>query len=107
MISRGHSLNDLLDGYPVDLLRNMHLAAQENRRRTVTEATLGFSVAVCHALDLAFSGGKGKVLETWMHSMEDLRQEKNESSQPRKRVMTHKAMQWFQNLPVSKKGPDR
>jgi predicted dehydrogenase len=94
-------LNDLLDGYPVDLLKNLVRAARENRRRTLVEATLGFSVAVCNALDLAFSGGKGRILETWLASMEDAESEKTDP-RPEKRVMTSRALQWFQNLPVSK-----
>jgi hypothetical protein len=101
MVSRGHSLNDLLDGYPVELLKNLVRAARENRRRTLVEATLGLSVAVCNALDLALAGGKGRVLETWLKSMEEAESEKA-TSQPGKRVMTSRALQWFQNLPVSK-----
>jgi predicted dehydrogenase len=94
-------LNDLLDGYPVELLKNLVRAARENRRRTLVEATLGFSVAVCNALDLAFSGGKGRILETWLASMENAESEKTDP-RPRKRLMTSRALQWFQNLPVSK-----
>ncbi len=101
MISRGHSLNDLLDGYPVELLKNLYRAARENKRRTLVEATLGFSVAVCNALDLALAGGKARVLETWLKGMEEA--EKKESSRPGKRLMTSRALQWFQNLPVSKR----
>jgi hypothetical protein len=94
-------LNDLLDGYPVDLVKNLYRAARENRRRILVEATLGLSVAVCNALDLAFSGGKGRVLETWLKSMEEAESDQT-NSRPGKRVMTSRAMQWFQNLPVSK-----
>ncbi|MDD2900823.1 MAG: hypothetical protein PHU44_00140 [Syntrophales bacterium] len=101
MISRGHSLNDLLDGYPVELLKNLHRAARENRRRTLVEATLGFSIAVVNALDLALASGRGRVLETWLRSMEE--GEKSESSRSGKRLMTPRALQWFQNLPVSKR----
>lgn len=101
MISRGHSLSDLLDGYPVELLKNLYRAARENKRRHLVEATLGFSVAVCNALDLALAGGKARVLETWLKGMEEA--EKKESSRPGKRLMTSRALQWFQNLPVSKR----
>ncbi|MDD5640146.1 MAG: hypothetical protein PHX53_00750 [Syntrophales bacterium] len=101
MISRGHSLNDLLDGYPVELVKNLHRAARENKRRTLVEATLGFSVAVCNALDLALASGKGRVLEAWLKGMEEA--EKNESSRPGKRLMSSRALHWFQNLPVSKR----
>jgi len=101
LISRGHSLNELLDGYPVGLLKNLHRAARENKRRTMIEATLGFSVAVCNALDLALAGGKGRVLETWLKAMEE--GEKSESSRSGKRLMSSRALQWFRNLPVSKR----
>ena len=102
MISRGHSLNDLLDGYPVELLKNLYRAARENKRIRMIEATLGFSVAVCNALDLALAGGKARVLETWLKSMEEVKSEKADS-RPGKRLMTSRALQWFQNLPVSKR----
>ena len=64
-------MNDLLDGYPIELVKNLYRAARENKRRHLVEATLGFSVAVCNALDLALAGGKGKVLETWLKGMEE------------------------------------
>jgi len=86
----------------VELLKNLYRAARENKRRTLVEATLGFSVAVCNALDLALAGGKGRVLETWLKGMEEVDREKNESSRPGKRLMSSRAMQWFKNLPVSK-----
>ncbi|MDD5640422.1 MAG: hypothetical protein PHX53_02150 [Syntrophales bacterium] len=101
MISRGHSLNDLLDCYPVELLKNLHRAARENKKRTLIEATLGFSVAVVNALDLALAGGKAKVLETWLKGMEEA--EQKDSSRPGKRLMSSRALHWFQNLPVSKR----
>jgi hypothetical protein len=100
LISRGHSLNDLLDGYPVELLKNLSRAARENKRRTLVEATLGFSVAVCNALDLALAGGKARVMETWLMGMEEAEQK---SSRPGKRLMSSRALHWFQNLPVSKR----
>lgn len=85
----------------MDLLKNLVRAARENRRRTLVEATLGFSVAVCNALDLALAGGKGKVLETWLKSMEEAESEQADSRLG-KRLMTSRALQWFQNLPVGK-----
>jgi len=98
-------LNDLLDGYPVELVKNLYRAARENRRRSLVEATLGFSVAVCNALDLALAGGKGRVLETWLKSMEEVEPEKVDPRQ-RKRLMSSRALQWFQSLPVSKRVED-
>jgi membrane protein required for beta-lactamase induction len=95
-------LNDLLDGYPIELVKNLYRAARENKRRHLVEATLGFSVAVCNALDLALAGGKGKVLETWLKSMEEAEQEKI-GSRPGKRLMTSRALLWFQSLPVNKR----
>jgi len=101
LVSRGHSLNDLLDGYPVELVKNLYRASRENRRRSLVEATLGFSVAVCNALDLALAGGKGKVLETWLKGMEEAELEKTDP-RPGKRLMSSRALQWVRNLPLSK-----
>jgi hypothetical protein len=101
LVSRGHSLNDLLDSYPVELVKNLYRAARENRRRTLVEATLGFSVAVCNALDLALAGGKGKVLENWLKSMEEAESAKADP-RPGKRLMSSRALLWFQSLPVNK-----
>ena len=98
-------MNDLLDGYPVELVKNLYRASRENRRRSLAKATLGFSVAVCNALDLALSGGKGKVLETWLKGMEEAESEKA-APRPGKRLMSSRALQWFQNLPVSKRVED-
>lgn len=97
-------MNDLLDGYPVELLKNLYRAARENRRRTMIEATLGFSVAVVNALDLALGGGKARVMETWLKSMEE--GEEKESSRQRKRLMSSRALDWLRNLPVSKRERD-
>jgi hypothetical protein len=83
----------------MELLKNLSRAARENKRRTLVEATLGFSVAVCNALDLALAGGRGRVLETWFKGIEDV--EKKESSRPGKRLMSARALMWFKNLPVS------
>jgi len=85
----------------VELVKNLYRAARENKRRHLVEATLGFSVAVCNALDLALAGGKAKVLETWLKGMDEM--EKRESSRPGKRLMSARALEWFQNLPVSKR----
>ena len=95
-------MNDLLDGYPVELVKNLYRAARENKRRSLVEATLGFSVAVCNALDLALAGGKGKVLETWLKGMEEAESEKADS-RPGKRLMSSRALLWFQSLPVNKR----
>ena len=86
----------------MELVKNLYRAARENRRRSLVEATLGFSVAVCNALDLALAGGKGKVLETWLKSMEERDLEKADP-RPGKRLMTSRALQWFQSLPVGKR----
>ncbi len=86
----------------MELLKNLYRAARENKRRTMVEATLGFSVAVCNALDLALAGGKGRVLETWLKGMEEAESEKT-GPRPGKRLMSSRALLWFKNLPVSKR----
>ena len=54
----------------MDLVLNLHRAAMENRKEQIKVNVLGFSVAVMNALDAAFGGGKGKILEKWLKAMD-------------------------------------
>jgi hypothetical protein len=53
----------------VDLVLNLHRAALENRKTELQARVMGLSVAVMHALDAAFGGGKGKILEKWVKAI--------------------------------------
>jgi hypothetical protein len=105
LVSRGHKLQDLLTGYPVEALQNFYRATQENRRRALMDTTAAQVVAVSHALDLLFSGGKGKILDGFMQTLQDT------SSAPKPAaenpdVMTERAMAWFMGQPKRKKDAD-
>jgi hypothetical protein len=54
----------------VDLVLNLHRAALQNRKTELQARTMGLSVAVMHALDAAFGGGRGKILEKWVKAMD-------------------------------------
>jgi hypothetical protein len=69
LVSRGHSLENLLHEYPIDLVLNLQRAALKNRQLELEGRVLGLSVAVMNALDSAFNGGKGRILETWLKAL--------------------------------------
>jgi hypothetical protein len=49
---------------------NLHRAAMENRKEQIKVNVLGLSVAVMNALDAAFGGGKGKILDNWLKAID-------------------------------------
>ena len=68
---------------------NLHRAAMENRKEQIKVKVLGFSVAVMNALDAAFGGGKGKILDNWLKAMDgpgDSREERRPSLSPNTRA---------------------
>jgi len=100
LASRGHDWNDLLDGYSVGLVQNLCRAGRENTRRQLIEHTVGLSVAVSNAIDLAF-GGKGKTMELYIEALNktDIEQPGTASG---KNVLTDRARQIFRGLPMRK-----
>ncbi len=101
MISRGHSLQALLHEYPIDLVLNLHRAALENRKAELKGKVLGLSIAVINALDLAFGGGKGKILEKWFKAV-DSSDGKRDRPQ-RCSSLSPKALAFFGGRPVVRK----
>ena len=69
MVSRGHSLHDLLDVYPISTLKAMMGGAGNNHREQVAIDTQGTATAVLHGLDCGFNKGKGKILDKFMKSL--------------------------------------
>ena len=69
MVSRGHTIEQLLNVYPISLLRSMIKAAGHNHRENVAIHTQGTATAVLHGLDCGFNKGKGKVLQKFMKSL--------------------------------------
>lgn len=68
---------------------NLHRAAMENRKEQIKFNVLGLSVAVMNALDAAFGGGKGKILESWLKAMDgpgDSQKERRASLSPNTRA---------------------
>ena len=68
---------------------NLHRAAMENRKEQIKVNVLGFSVAVMNALDAAFGGGKGKILDNWLKAIDgpgDSQKERRASLSPHTRA---------------------
>ena len=75
---------------------NLHRAAMENRKEQIKVNVLGFSVAVMNALDAAFGGGKGKILDNWLKAIDgpgDSQKERRASLSPNTRA-------FFSSAPV-------
>jgi hypothetical protein len=83
----------------VDLVLNLHQAARENRKAELKSKVMGFSVAVMHALDAAFGGGKGKILEKWVKAI-DGPGEAGEGSSLRGSSLSPGARAFFSGAPV-------
>ena len=68
---------------------NLHRAAMENRKEQIKFNVLGLSVAVMNALDAAFGGGKGKILDNWLKAIDgpgDSQKERRASLSPNTRA---------------------
>lgn len=82
----------------MDLVVNLHRAAMENQKAELQGRVLGFSVAVMNALDMAFGGGKGKILEKWLKAMDD--PGKAEAGGAKRPTISPGAQAFFSGLPV-------
>lgn len=91
----GHSLADLLDGYPATAVKGLALAARLHRRILLAELVSGMTVAVAGALDLALNQGKGRVLEKWYQEV--LPNEPEQQKGPKK--ITDRAFSFFTGMP--------
>lgn len=60
-MSRGHRFADVVDGYPVGLVINLHRAGRENRRHEALELAVGVSLGIRDALSK-----DGKLLQAWL-----------------------------------------
>jgi len=90
----GHSLTDLLDGYPATAVKGLLEGARLNRRRLMAEQAVTLTVAITGALDLAFNQGKGRVLEKWLEGV--MADGQQGDKRPR---MTDRAFSFFSSLP--------
>jgi hypothetical protein len=86
----------------VDLVLNLHRAAMENRKTELKSKAMGFSVAVMHALDAAFGGGKGKILEKWVKAI-DGPGKAGEGGSPRGSSLSPGTRAFFSGAPVVSK----
>jgi len=82
---------------------NLHRAALENRKAELKGKVLGLSIAVINALDLAFGGGKGKILENWLKVVDssDCSRERDHSQQCSS--LSPRALAFFGGRPVVRK----
>jgi hypothetical protein len=100
LVRRGHNLQALLHEYPIDLVLNLQRAALRNRQLELEGRVLGLSVAVMNALDMAFNGGKGRILETWLKAL-DAHGAKGCNGCPKRRVgLSPGARTFFGGRPV-------
>jgi hypothetical protein len=97
LVSQGHDLRQLVDGYPATVVKGLLAASRLHRRHRLAEQTLALSVAVTGALDLALNQGKGKVLEKWVKEV--LPEGKEKAGRPR---MSERAFSFFGSLPKRK-----
>lgn len=82
---------------------NLHRAALENRKAELKGRVLGLSIAVMNGLDMAFGGGKGKILENWLKVV-DSSEGSRERDRTRRRIsLSPGALAFFSNLPVVRK----
>jgi hypothetical protein len=86
----------------VDLVLNLHRAALENRKRELQARVMGFSVAVMHALDAAFGGGRGKILEKWVKAIDGPGEAREDGSLPGS-SLSPGARAFFSGAPVVSK----
>lgn len=68
----------------------------ENRKEQIKVNVLGFSVAVMNSLDLAFGGGKGKILDNWLKAMDG----SGESREGRRPSLSPTTRAFFGGAPV-------
>ena len=99
LVSQGHSLPQLVDGYPASVVKGLLFASRLKRRHRLVEQTAALSVAVAGALDLALNQGKGKVLESWLK--ETLAEEQGEA-RGNEAKMSDRAFAFFTSMPHRK-----
>ncbi len=81
---------------------NLHRAALENRKAELKGKVLGLSIAVMNALDLAFGGGKGKILESWLKAV-DAPKDGRKAGGSRRSSLSPKTLAFFGGRPVVRK----
>ncbi len=80
---------------------NLHRAALENRKAELKGKVLGLSIAVMNALDLAFGGGKEKILEKWLKAMDAKLEDR--TGRTRRSSLSPKALAFLGGRPVVRK----
>ncbi len=93
----------MLHEYPIDLVLNLHRAALENRKAELKGRVLGLSIAVMNALDMAFGGGKGRILENWLKAVDAPTDDRKAGCSRRRSSLSQGALAFFGNLPVVRK----
>jgi hypothetical protein len=77
---------------------NLHRASMANQRQALKLAVVGQTIAVTHALDLAFNQGKGQIMEKWLTGLD------GQKIEPKKRPAANQsAMAFFMSLPQRQK----
>ena len=69
LCARGHDLHRLIDEYPISVVRSLIEASQWNKKVDLFTYAQATTMAVSHALDCAFSKGKGKVLDKFQKAL--------------------------------------
>lgn len=69
MVSRGHTLHNLLCVYPITTLNDLITGARHNERENYVMTTNGVLTAVLQGLDASFNKGKSNVMKKYMNKM--------------------------------------
>jgi hypothetical protein len=103
LIKRGHTWENLIDGYPVSLVKNLFKAGRENDNLLHLELVTGMSIAVTNAIDLTFNKGKGKVLDGYIKALikanKKLEDEEQKVIESKGVQMSRSALAFFNALP--------
>jgi len=65
LVKRNHNWENIIDGYPVSVVRNLCKVGREQDNLEHLRFVTGVSIAVTNAIDLSFNKGKGKFLDSY------------------------------------------
>jgi hypothetical protein len=90
LVSRGHPFQEVVHGYPVGLVLNLHKAIQANRRQQAVELAVGVSLGIRDAFNK-----EGSLVKLWLQDQPDSPQPAAAKAAPASPVE-----QFFGRLPV-------
>jgi hypothetical protein len=94
LISRGHRLKDLKDGYTIGQVQLFCKALRLNRRREILDQAVAVSLGIRDAL-----GKDGKLVQNWLQDLK----EQNPPSTTSPAAAAKNLAPWLNRLPVMEK----